>query len=138
MTKESSIFNAQVYVCSDSVLCLGKIHENPESNEACKKKVEWITSSQSYRDNDGISEEPTEFEWNIFQGFDTVQLCDKVKDLLSRLGETVKSISPKTENSMQYGYDENDDNNMSNEIKREINYSMNNKWNNNTRNMHIT
>ena len=32
--------------------------------------------------------EPTEFEWNIFPGFDTLQLCDKVKDLLSRLGET--------------------------------------------------
>ena len=51
--------------------------------------------------------------------------------LLSPTGG-VKSILPNTENSMQYGYDEND-NNMSNETKRE-----NNKWNNNTRNMHIT
>ena len=31
------------------------------------------------------SMEPTELEWNIFPGFDTLQLCDKVKDLLSRL-----------------------------------------------------
>ena len=50
--------------------------------------MEWITSSQSYRNFDGINGEPTEFEWNIFPGFDTLQLCDKVKDLLSRLGET--------------------------------------------------
>ena len=28
------------------------------------------------------------FEWNIFPGFDTLQLYGKVKDLLSRLGET--------------------------------------------------
>ena len=41
--------------------------------------------------------------------------------------EGVKSIPPNTENSMQYGYDENDNNNMSNETKRETNYSMNNK-----------
>ena len=44
---------AKVYVFSDSVLCLGKIHENPDSNEAWKKRKEWITTSQSYRDYDG-------------------------------------------------------------------------------------
>ena len=74
---------AKIYVFSDSVLCLGKIHQNPDSNEAWKKRIEWITTSQSYRDSDGISGEPTEFEWNIFPGFDTLQLYGKVKDLLS-------------------------------------------------------
>ena len=39
-----------------------------------------------------------------------------------------KELPPNTENSMQYGYEENDNNNMSNETKRETNYSMNNKW----------
>ena len=76
------------YVFSDSVLCLGKIHQNPDANEAWKKRIEWISTSQSYRDFDGISGEPTEFEWNIFPGFDTLQLYGKVKDLLSRLGKT--------------------------------------------------
>ena len=88
---DERIINLQrtkVYIFSDSVLCLGKIHQNTESNEAWKKRIEWITSSQSYRDFDGISGEPTEFEWNIFPGFDTTQLYGKVKDLLSRLGET--------------------------------------------------
>ena len=37
----------KVHVFSDSVLCLGKIHQNPEANEAWKKRIEWITSSQS-------------------------------------------------------------------------------------------
>ena len=41
--------------------------------------------------------------------------------------KNVKSIPSNNENSMQYGYDENDNNNMSNETKRETNYSMNNK-----------
>ena len=35
----------QVYVFSDSVLCLGKIFENPESFEVWKKRIEWITCS---------------------------------------------------------------------------------------------
>ena len=84
---------AKVYVFSDSVLCLGKIHQNPDANEAWKKRIEWITTSQSYRDYDGISGEPTEFEWNIFPGFDTLQLYGKVKDLLSRLGETPENFT---------------------------------------------
>ena len=43
----------KVYVFSDSVLCLGRIHQNPESNEAWRKRIEWITTSQRYRDFDG-------------------------------------------------------------------------------------
>ena len=88
---DERIINLQrtkVYVFSDFVLCLGKIRQNPEANEAWKKRTEWITSSQSYRNFDGVDGEPTEFEWNIFPGFDTLQLCGKVKDLLSRSGET--------------------------------------------------
>ena len=93
---DERIINLQrtkVYVFSVSVLCLGKIHQYPESDEAWKKRIEWITSSQSYRNFDGINGEPTEFEWNIFTGFDTLQLCNKVKDLLSRLGETPEKFA---------------------------------------------
>ena len=68
--------------------------EDPsESQKVWKKRIEWITSSQSCRNFDGINGEPTEFEWNIFQGFDTLQHCDKVKDLLSRLGETPENFT---------------------------------------------
>ena len=83
----------KVYVFSDSVLCLGRVHQHPQTNEAWKKRIGWITSSQSYRDFDGINGEPTEFEWNIFPGFTTLQLCGKVTDLLSRLGETPETFT---------------------------------------------
>ena len=79
---------AKVYVFSDSVLCLGGVHQHPKSNGAWKDRIGWITTDQSHRDFDGISGEPTEFEWNIFPGFTTLQLFGKVTDLLSRLGET--------------------------------------------------
>ena len=48
---------------------------------------------KSYRDYDGINGEPTEFEWNIFPGFDTLQLYGKVTDLLSRIGETPETFT---------------------------------------------
>ena len=81
---DETVINLQstkVYVFSDSVLCLGKIHQHPDSNEAWKKRIAGITTSQSYRDYDGINGEPTEFEWNIFPGFTTLQLCGKINDL---------------------------------------------------------
>ena len=85
--------SAKVYVFSDSVLCLGRVHQHPESNEAWKKKIGWIITDKSYRDYDGINGEPTDFEWNIFPGFTTLQLCGKVNDLLSRLGETPETFT---------------------------------------------
>ena len=96
MIGDETVFNLQrtkVCVFSDAVLCLGKIHQHPESNEAWKKRIEWITTDQSYRDCDGINGEPTEFEWNIFPGFTTLQLCGKVTDLLSDLGETPETFT---------------------------------------------
>ena len=91
--KQLSLIGDETDVFSDSVLCLGKIHQNPESNEAWKKRIEWFTTDKSYRDYDGINGEPTVFEWNIFPGFTTLQLCGKVTDLLSRLGEAPETFT---------------------------------------------
>ena len=88
-----NLLRAKVYVFSDSVLCLGRVHQHPKSNESWKERIEWITTSQSYRDYDRISGEPTEFEWNSFPGFTTLQLYGKVTDLLSRLGETPETFT---------------------------------------------
>ena len=88
---DERIINLQrtkLYVFSDSVLCLGKILLHPESNEPWEQRLGWIKSSQSYRNFDRIDGEPTEFEWNIFPGFKTLQLSDQVNSSLYRLGET--------------------------------------------------
>ena len=78
--------STKVYVFSDSVLCLGKVLQHPECNEAWKNRVAGVRAGRSYRDYDAISGESTEFEWNIFPGFTTLQLCDRISDLLSSLG----------------------------------------------------
>ena len=83
--------STKVYVFSDSVLCLGKVLQHPECNEAWKNRVAGVRAERSYRDYDDVNGESTEFEWNIFPGFTTLQLC--VKDLLSRLGETPESFT---------------------------------------------
>ena len=48
---------------------------------------------KSCRDYDAISGEPTEFEWNIFPRFTTLQLCGKINDLLSAMGQTPESFT---------------------------------------------
>ena len=93
---DETVINLQrtkVYVFSDSVLCLGKILQHPDSTEAWKNRIAGAMSEKSYRDYDGINGEPTEFECNIFPGFTTLQLCGKVTDLLSRLGETPETFT---------------------------------------------
>ena len=85
--------SAKVYVFSDSVLCLERVHQHPQSNEAWKERIEWIVTEKDYRDYDGINGGPTEFEWNIFPGFTTLPLCGKVTGLLSRLGEAPETFT---------------------------------------------
>ena len=75
------------------MLCLGRAHQHPESNKTWKERIGWIVTDKSHRDYDGINGEPTEFEWNIFPRFTTLQLCGKVTDLLSRLGETPETFT---------------------------------------------
>ena len=94
VTKRVSIFNAQKSSSSQiPVLCFGKIHQHPDSHEAWKKRIEGVMSEKSYRDFDGINGEPTEFDWNFFTGFTTLQLCGKVTDLLSRSEEKHQKLS---------------------------------------------
>ena len=93
---DETVINLQstkVYVFSDSVLCLGRILQHPDSNEAWKNRIAGVKSVKSYRDYDGIDGEPTEFEWNIFPGFTTLQLCGKINDLLSDLGQTPEKFT---------------------------------------------
>ena len=47
-----SLQPTKVYVLSDSVLYLGKIHENQQSNAAWEQRLEWFKTSQEYRNLD--------------------------------------------------------------------------------------
>ena len=96
LINDTVIINLQstkVCVFSDSVLCLGKVLQHPECNEAWKNRVAGVRAEKSYRDYDAINGESTEFEWNIFSGFTSLQLCDNISDLLSSIGQTPESFT---------------------------------------------
>ena len=44
-----SLSHAKVYVFSESVLCFGKMSENPQSNTVLEDKLTWFKSSEQYR-----------------------------------------------------------------------------------------
>ena len=88
-----NIQRTKVYVFSVSVLCLGKILENPQSNDAWEQRLGWLKSSQNYRNFDRIDGEPMEFEWNIFPGYNTLQLNEEVKRLLLRSDGTPENFT---------------------------------------------
>ena len=88
-----SLQSTKVYVFSDSVLCLGKVLQHPECNEAWKNRVAGVRAERNYRDFEDVKGESTEFEWNIFPGFTSLQLCDKIINLLSSLGQSPETFT---------------------------------------------
>ena len=85
--------SSKVYVFSDSVLCLGKVLQHPECNEAWKNRVAGVRAERSYRDFEDVKGESTEFEWNIFPGFTSLQLCDKISNLLGSSGQSPETFT---------------------------------------------
>ena len=58
---DEQVINLQrtkVYVFSDSVLCLGKMNENPRANTAWEERLACFKSSREYRTLDRIEGEP--------------------------------------------------------------------------------
>ena len=80
----------QEMIChpSDSLLCLGKVLQHPECNEAWKNRVAGVRAERSYSDFEDVKGESAEFEWNIFPRFTTLQLSAKISNLLSSLGQS--------------------------------------------------
>ena len=82
-----SLQRTKVYVFSDFVLCLGKIHENPQSYTAWEQRLESFKTTRKYRKMDRIDGEPMEFKWNISQDSPRCSSATKVQQLLLRLNE---------------------------------------------------
>ena len=93
--KKSSVYRMQRFMFlffSDSVSCLGKVNQNQTSNSACEEKLSWFKSSSQSRTWDTIDGEPMEFEWNIFRGFTTLPLCNKVHEFMSKISDQPEQV----------------------------------------------
>ena len=92
---------------------LVRFSKTTQSNDAWEQRLGWLNSSQNYRNFDGIDGEPMEFEWNIFPGFNTLQLSQEVQELLLRLDETAETFTGKiifmsTFNDISWGSKDNE------------------------------
>ena len=86
-----SLSHAKVTVFSDSVLCLGKMNQNPTSNTVWEQQLDWFKDSSQYRALDIIDGESIEFEWNIFPGFSTLELVQEVQKFMNKMGDPEQS-----------------------------------------------
>ena len=88
-----SLSHAKVYVFSDSLLCIGKVNQNPTSNTVWEEQLGWFKDSSQYRTLDTVDGEPMEFEWNISQ--DSPHCSSSTKSKNSEQNERPSTI-PKT------------------------------------------
>ena len=51
------------------------------------RQVDVVQELSQYRTLDTIDGEPMEFEWNIFPGFTSLQLCNKVQEFMSKMSD---------------------------------------------------
>ena len=57
------------------------------------RQVDVVQMFTQYRALDTIDGEPMEFEWNIFPGFTTLQLCYKVQEFLSKMSKQPEELT---------------------------------------------
>ena len=69
---------ARVHVYSDSVLCLGRINDPKEAMKRWTGQVAEFQMENSFEELLGLDGEPIEFEWNIFPGFTSLQILQKI------------------------------------------------------------
>ena len=68
---------------SDSVLCMGRMSENPVS--AWKEKMDWFMKSSQCRELDRVHGEPMEFEWKNFPGFSTLKILAEIQNIMTEI-----------------------------------------------------
>ena len=71
---------AKVHVFSDSVLCLGKMGDDPV--ESWKSKIQWCSDNNYFSELNRKDGQLMEFEWTIFTGFTTVGILNQIQQLM--------------------------------------------------------
>ena len=86
---------AKVHVYSDSVLCLGKIHDPGEAIEKWNGHVATVQVENSFSELLGLDAEPIEFEWTIFPGFTALEILHKIQSDLEGAHSEPEEFSDK-------------------------------------------
>ena len=82
-SRADRITHAKAYVFSDSVLCVGKMGDDPIAT--WKSKIKCYSENNHFKDVNRIDGLPPEFEWKIFPGITTLGLLEKIQSLMRDL-----------------------------------------------------
>ena len=74
---------AKAHVFSDSVLCLGKMGEDPI--ESWKSKIQWYSENNYFRELTRIDGHPIKFEWQIFPGLTSMGILKQIQQMMREL-----------------------------------------------------
>ena len=74
---------AKVHVFSDSVLCLGRMGDDP--NQSWKNKIKWYSETNFFSELNRIDGKSMEFEWMILPAFKTAAI---LKEIQNKIGES--------------------------------------------------
>ena len=69
---------ARVYVYSDSVLCLGKMHGPEHAIKRWNDQVSTLKMCHTFRELQGLDGEPIDFEWKIFPGATALDILHEI------------------------------------------------------------
>ena len=70
-------------VFSDSVLCVGRMGDNPV--ESWKRQIQWYSDNNYFSELNRIDGQHMEFEWKIFPGFTTVGILNQIQRMMGEL-----------------------------------------------------
>ena len=82
-SRAHKITNAKTYIFSDSVLCVGKIGDDPIAT--WKSKIKWYSENNHFKELNRIDGMLKEFEGKIFPGITTLGLLEKIQSLMRDL-----------------------------------------------------
>ena len=85
MTTQSYFQHQKSNVCSDPVLCQGKMYPNPPANDGWNRKIEWLKSTPQHRELDRIDAELMAFESTIFPGFTTLRILTEIQRMMDEI-----------------------------------------------------
>ena len=85
-TQRSTYFRILCYVSA-------KFFNILNATKLGKTELQEYEPRGNYSDFDDVKGESTEFEWNIFPGFTSLHLCDRISNLLSSLGQSPETFT---------------------------------------------
>ena len=91
---------AKVYVFSDTVLCLGRMGDDP--NQSWKNKIKWYSGTNFFSELNRIDEKPMEFEWKILPGFKTAAILKEIQKKMGELQCDAQITEKQNENVNDY------------------------------------